>query len=164
MTETVNGLSPKEYHANWRAANQEKVAAAQKRYFSSSKGKANTARAGKRAKPRIRRRELLKKYGLTPETFSELIGKQLNACGICKRQMTMRIGQPNTLNVDHDHATGKVRGLLCGNCNRMIGLGRDDLKVLQGAVMYLEGFVDGDEIDGTDDILDDLDFDEDEHI
>lgn len=158
-------MPTKEYHAAWRAKNPEKVKASMDRYVHSEKGRASRKRVqANRSKSAIRRREIYGKYGLTTETFSELVGKQLNRCGICKRQMTMQPKRPNTCNIDHDHATGKVRGLLCGNCNRMIGLGRDDLKVLQGAVMYLEGFIDGGpDIDGTmDPDIVDVDFDPEE--
>ncbi len=43
-----------------------------------------------------------------------------------------------TLNVDHDHETGKIRGLLCGNCNRGIGLLGDNIETLQNLIKYLE--------------------------
>ena len=41
--------------------------------------------------------------------------------------------------VDHCHATGKVRGLLCHNCNRALGLLKDKISVLKNAIQYLEG-------------------------
>ena len=41
--------------------------------------------------------------------------------------------------VDHDHATGKVRGLLCHNCNRALGLLQDSLPAIKNALLYLEG-------------------------
>jgi len=51
-------------------------------------------------------------------------------CEICKKKN-------GTLNVDHCHTTGKIRGLLCGSCNRAIGLLKEDVSILQSAVNYL---------------------------
>ncbi|CAB4179406.1 Recombination endonuclease VII [uncultured Caudovirales phage] len=53
-------------------------------------------------------------------------------CGVHEENVT------KALAVDHDHATGLVRGYLCNNCNRGIGLLKDDPKVLQNAIDYLE--------------------------
>lgn len=55
-----------------------------------------------------------------------------SVCAICKRR-------PNTrLNIDHDHVTGDIRGLLCPNCNRAIGLFRDDPGIMRHAAEYIE--------------------------
>lgn len=61
-------------------------------------------------------------------------------CVICNEagfQMNSRVY--HDLNVDHDYKTGKVRGLLCHNCNRALGLLKDDIERLKSAVRYLEG-------------------------
>ena len=81
-----------------------------------------------------RRRSVLRsKYGLTPETYDALLETQAGACAICGCKAGKR-----ALHVDHDHRTGKVRGLLCNNCNRCLGLLKDDVAVLRSAVAYLE--------------------------
>lgn len=76
----------------------------------------------------------LRKYGLTPESFEALFKRQNGGCGIC--------GEVNLdgvrLHVDHDHATGKIRGLLCVGCNHMIGLAKDKIEILHRAADYLE--------------------------
>lgn len=69
-----------------------------------------------------REKELLRKrhywkmhaYGITPERFEELVSQQGGVCKICKKI-------PIYFCIDHDHITGKIRGLLCKNCN--VGLG-----------------------------------------
>ena len=79
-----------------------------------------------------RERHLLRKYGISLVEYDALFAEQGGGCKICGRQ------QEKALDVDHCHATGTVRGLLCGNCNRMIGYGRDDSAILRAAADYLE--------------------------
>ena len=78
-----------------------------------------------------RRAETLKKYNLTPEEFTYMVMEQGGVCGICGLV-------PSALYVDHDHATGKVRGLLCQKCNSGIGFLGDSLEGLEKAIAYLK--------------------------
>ena len=81
-----------------------------------------------------RRRSVLRsKSGLTPEGYDALATAQNGACAICGCRSDTR-----ALHVDHDHRTGKIRGLLCNNCNRCLGLLKDDVAVLRSAITYLE--------------------------
>ncbi len=68
--------------------------------------------------------------------------KQKDKCAICGNNETMKHarGTVNQLAVDHDHVTGKIRGLLCQRCNRALGLLRDDIAVLLSAAAYLTGY------------------------
>ena len=75
-------------------------------------------------------------YGLSLEEYEVLKTLQENKCAICEIEGTVE----QRLVIDHDHATGKVRLLLCNNCNRGIGLLGDDAKRLQRAVEYLNRF------------------------
>ena len=79
------------------------------------------------------------KYGITVEEYEILYDKQNGVCAICG-QVESRIirGTLCKLSVDHDHETGKVRGLLCQNCNNMLGHAKDNPEILQKAVKYLE--------------------------
>ena len=82
---------------------------------------------------RTQRRSVRKrKYGLTEDDVTRMLAGQRDRCLICRAQITAE-----NLNVDHDHATGKVRGLLCARCNRTIGLLKDDPKVIRSAIRYL---------------------------
>jgi hypothetical protein len=78
---------------------------------------------------------LKKLYGLTVEQFEELRSLQNNRCKICGVEML----RPN---VDHNHQTGKVRGLLCNNCNRGLGHLKDSIPNLLSAVAYLKSGTD----------------------
>ena len=71
-----------------------------------------------------------KKFGLTLEEARELLQSQGIACIACKSE--------GDLHLDHDHATGKIRGFLCGSCNRALGLLKDDPLIILRLLKYLQ--------------------------
>lgn len=75
-------------------------------------------------------------YGLTKDEYLLISRAQGDVCAICGRTDTGR-----ALVVDHDHETGKVRGLLCLKCNRAIGLIGDDADMLNRASQYVRGLL-----------------------
>lgn len=80
----------------------------------------------------IRKSKLWTQYGITLADYEKMFNKQSGVCAIC--------GQPpldKALVVDHDHKTGKVRGLLCCLCNTMLGFAAESTKVLELAAQYL---------------------------
>ena len=83
----------------------------------------------------------LKKYGITPEEYDSIWEKQSGVCASCGNEETHRnqFGVCS-LAVDHDHTTGVVRGLLCGRCNRALGLLRDSADVVQSLLNYRRSF------------------------
>ncbi len=81
-----------------------------------------------------RNRHLLKTYGLTPEAYIQLFDAQHGRCAICGMRHS------GWLDVDHNHSTGLIRGLLCPNCNKMIGLAKDDSRRLRKAAKYLASY------------------------
>jgi hypothetical protein len=85
--------------------------------------------------PVRRRRKLLRRFGLTPTDYDEILVHQRGVCAICKHAP---VGKH--LAVDHDHATKKVRGLLCAACNRGLGWFKDDAHALQSALDYLKSW------------------------
>ena len=76
----------------------------------------------------------LKKYGLSIEEY-EKMGDRCHICGLSQHGMTNGKAR---LSVDHDKTTGRVRGLLCGNCNVGLGHFNHSEKILQGAIAYLK--------------------------
>jgi hypothetical protein len=76
------------------------------------------------------------KYGLTHEQYKSLLISQGSRCAICRTKTPRGRGE---WAVDHDHTTGKVRGLLCTKCNTGIGLFDDDPARLRAAIKYLVG-------------------------
>jgi hypothetical protein len=84
---------------------------------------------GGKKKVADRKSHLKRKYGLTLEGFDALLVSQGGRCAIC--------GKADADNVDHDHATGAVRGILCWNCNIAIGQFEDDIDRVCAAAAYL---------------------------
>ncbi len=83
---------------------------------------------------------LTRKYGIDGEVYREMSKAQANACAICGNQETAvsRHGTPMRLAVDHDHSTGQVRGLLCRDCNTILGKVSDDSNRLRRMADYLD--------------------------
>ena len=84
-----------------------------------------------------RRREYLRKYKITIENYNNILVKQNHRCAICGKD---EVDNGKYLAVDHNHKTGKVRGLLCNQCNSGLGFYKDDINILLKAVIYLEEF------------------------
>ena len=78
---------------------------------------------------------LKNKFGLTEDQYDELLATQGGGCAICGRTPA-EMGK--TLPVDHCHANGHVRGILCSSCNTGIGMFGDDVERLRSAIKYLE--------------------------
>ncbi len=74
---------------------------------------------------------LQRTYGLTTEQYDVILKEQDGACAICRHPFT------DTPNVDHSHETGRIRGLLCGSCNRGLGGFRDNLEYMVSAIAYI---------------------------
>ena len=83
--------------------------------------------------------KLRRKFGLEIDVYESLCKKQNNLCAICERpEESFQNGHVKSLAVDHNHTTGKIRGLLCNNCNRAIGLLGDSIPILEKAISYLK--------------------------
>ena len=80
--------------------------------------------------PEVVRKHNLARYGLTAEQWQQMFDDQQGRCAICG-------DEPEKLVVDHCHAEGHVRSLLCGSCNKGLGYFRDDPLRLAAAIRYL---------------------------
>lgn len=78
-----------------------------------------------------RDKHLRYKYGISVGEYQRLHNAQEGLCGICRNHTEI-------LDVDHDHETGEVRGLLCRRCNQGIGLLGESIETLHSAIDYLE--------------------------
>jgi hypothetical protein len=81
-------------------------------------------------------KDLQSTYGINLATYNQMLVEQGRRCKICQAPQG---DLKRSLCVDHDHNTGKVRGLLCDNCNRSLGLLKDNVNILERAVSYLQG-------------------------
>ena len=97
--------------------------------------KKRKSKRDKRTKEERANQHLLNKYGITAELRDKLAEIQ-GGCGICSSKAPG--GRYNTWNVDHCHHTGKVRGVLCWDCNVGIGKLKDDAQLLRRAIQWLE--------------------------
>lgn len=84
-------------------------------------------------KREMHRKSVIRSYGLTQEDFESMKLAQGNKCAICG---STDWGRPSP-SIDHDHKTGKVRGLLCNRCNRALGLAEDSPLLLIKMAKYL---------------------------
>lgn len=137
-------LCRKALRAAQRAANPDKIraqgrAAALRRRARDPEKIRKLRRQWDAANPeKVRAYSLASRYGLTHFEFDVRCVAQNNACAICRASFAET--KPC---VDHDHGTGEVRGILCHNCNRMLGLAKDDEQTLQRAIEYLAAYRSG---------------------
>jgi hypothetical protein len=89
----------------------------------------------------VRDREYKKRFGITIEEYEALLERQDGRCAICRQPC--RRGR---LAVDHCHATGRVRGLLCRSCNIILGLADDSPAWMERAMKYLAAQDEGKEV------------------
>ena len=112
--------------AAYRAKNKAKIQAYNKEYR-------------KRAFNSTRSYDYKINYGITIEQYESMLMQQNNVCAICLRAETAtNRGKVKRLAVDHCHTTGKVRGLLCHNCNTTLGKYEDKPELIKRFIEYLE--------------------------
>ncbi len=75
--------------------------------------------------------KLMKHYGLTLEQYTKMIEDQHNCCSICEKKF-------DKLVVDHCHTTGKVRALLCNDCNTGLGMFKENKSTMLNAIKYID--------------------------
>lgn len=77
-------------------------------------------------------------YGITLSDYNKIWKKQNGVCAICgKPEMARNQFGLKRLAVDHNHVTGKVRGLLCQKCNQTLGLINEDVNILETMIKFL---------------------------
>ena len=84
---------------------------------------------------KVRNKQLKYKYGITLDDFNKMLQDQNYSCAICN---TKEAGRNGTFNVDHCHQTGKVRALLCHDCNTALGKFKDNPELMRKAASYVE--------------------------
>jgi Autographiviridae endonuclease VII len=87
-----------------------------------------------------RRSRLRTTYGITVAQYDAMLVAQGGGCAICKQPPNTYLRRKASLAVDHDHATGEVRGLLCGRCNTALGLLGESWEVILELFGYVESW------------------------
>lgn len=80
------------------------------------------------------------RYGLTMEEYEQKVRQQGNRCAVCRRPESAKAkdGKPRRLSVDHDHATGATRGLVCVRCNLIVWALEDNHTTLPAIQSYID--------------------------
>ena len=87
----------------------------------------------------VRSQYLKRAYGMTFEEFENMLSEQNNCCAICGTNKPSKTrGRVKRFHVDHDHKTGKIRGLICKSCNIALGEVEDNIHILKSMIQYLE--------------------------
>ena len=139
----INKEKIKEYKKEWYSKNKKIISLYSKQYYDENKDKIRTYQLNNKEKIKnyyvnnkdkmlenSKRCRYKNEYGITMSDYNNLFEKQSGCCAICHKFY-------EALCVDHNHMTGKVRGLLCRKCNVGIGVLNDDIKILTDAVKYL---------------------------
>lgn len=118
----------------YRERNRARLAEKRAKPENRAKARAQTKRWRARLTASEKRdRRLRKLYGITAADFDRMLEAQRHCCAICGDAL-----RPCSTHIDHDHATGRVRGVLCSRCNQGIGLLRESQTILAAAAEYLK--------------------------
>jgi len=101
------------------------------------KDRANNKKWFRENKAKRRDQTRQKKYGVSAKEIEFTFGSQGRQCAICGADEPG--GRFNQWNVDHNHLTGRFRGVVCYRCNQLLGYARDSIEILKKAIAYLQG-------------------------
>lgn len=120
-------------HKSWKVANKDKVKQQRRRLYELHEK--DNAKSVDRNRTYHRNWRYETKYGITYEQFLALVKKQNNCCALCGEEFIY--GMNRKPQVDHDHETGLIRGVLCKRCNQGLGNLGDDIAGIERAARYL---------------------------
>jgi glycerol-3-phosphate dehydrogenase len=112
--------------AQYREKHKEKLKEYHKNYFIKNKDKIISQSTNARLK---------REYGIDSEEYKSILEKQKGCCAICG---TNECSVKRVFSVDHNHTTKKVRGILCHNCNVLLGNAKENISILENAITYLK--------------------------
>jgi 23S rRNA G2069 N7-methylase RlmK/C1962 C5-methylase RlmI len=132
----------RESQKKYREEHKEKIKLLQQKWY--LKNKKHSIKKNKKwvklNPDRKRNNDLKSLFGITLDQYNQMLKEQNGVCAICGKEeseIDKRINRKRNLSVDHNHKTNKVRGLLCGKCNKMLGLSSDNKQILINAIEYL---------------------------
>ena len=113
-------MTTKEYQSQYRAAHKVRIAEQKRAWQINNPDK-------------VRHSDYKRLYSLTFNQVEQMRIEQQNCCKLCTSEFN------NDFCVDHCHTTGEIRGLLCADCNRALGMFQDKEEILLSAISYLKG-------------------------
>lgn len=130
----------KEYNKSYYAKHRDSLILKQRAYRRNNKESVlKQVKEYNRRNPETRKSAILKyEFGITIDDYYKLLELQNGGCAICGNQQTRK--GVKYLAVDHDHASGTIRGLLCDRCNRGLGFFKDSPELLNRASAYLQRY------------------------
>lgn len=131
-------MSKDAYKKHWYEQNRERILKERRdRYWANPKEHSKKTKEYRSKNRHLERnRRLINKYGISLEEFNKMYHLQNGKCATCNKSCP--ISSRNGLYVDHNHSTGKIRKLLCSNCNRVLGLINENKATLENMIKYLE--------------------------
>lgn len=127
----------------WRENNKEYVQKYSKNYEQTHKKERNKQKRKRRKEnyEYYKDKDLRRTHNISLKVYKKILDEQNNVCAICKLPESIIntvSGKKLDLAVDHNHKTGKIRGLLCGKCNKALGVFNDDASYLLKVIDYLK--------------------------
>lgn len=119
-----------QYSSNYHQLHKDEINARSRRNYDKNR---------ERDKANATERYYVNTHGITRNEVGQLLLGQSNKCAICAK--TIFMGGKAGAHYDHDHLTNKYRGILCNNCNLMLGHANDDITILFNAINYLRSFI-----------------------
>ena len=106
---------------------------------SCTKKRSKDRRKSKTLRESDKNRQRMYKYGIGTEEYNRMYAKQNNVCKMCKerRPQTMKNGKLRDLHIDHNHVTGRIRGLLCTYCNNSLGMLEESIVRFFRGIIYI---------------------------
>lgn len=132
----------RKYNEDYKKLNKEKLLERKREYREKNREKIRIAARDYSKRSKLKIKEYgLKKYNITFKDYENMLTNQNNVCKICnnpEKALNFKSNEVKSLAVDHCHNTGKVRGLLCGNCNLILGSVNDSIELLETMIQYLK--------------------------
>lgn len=121
----------KQYKREYYLKNKPKILGKQRLYYGAKGSEERNRILGRNRASYFKR-----VYGITPEIYVCFLSLQDFRCAICKTPFDKILR--TSIHVDHSHKTGLVRGLLCGNCNRVLGCAKECVGRLKQTIKYIQ--------------------------
>jgi hypothetical protein len=137
VDENISKEQRRAYRRAWALRNHDKLRKQSLDYYQATKPRRRVIAKIGYVKNKIKILDKLrfKKYGITGDEFRKIIDKQQTKCPICNRSIN------KNLSIDHDHNTGKIRGIICNSCNLAIGNAESSPERLRAMANYLEKII-----------------------